>query len=101
MTVTALLIGSVAACIGAVPALRPLRVAAATLSLSVLLALTTSGLRNRLVTGEFALGSSHDGITLWEFNGPYTKQTLCLRQVEALPYDFGIMGQHSEAGRVI
>jgi hypothetical protein len=50
------------------PAFRPLRAAGAAMLVGVALALAAWGGRNFAVLGEFQVGSSHDGITLFESN---------------------------------
>ena len=45
------------------------------------------GLRNRAATGQFEIGSSHDGITLWESNGPFTAEAIAHGQVMMLSLD--------------
>jgi hypothetical protein len=60
----------------------------------ILLALAVWGVRNRVVLGSFAVGSTHDGITLWESNGPYSREALRMGQVEALSYSSVTMAPH-------
>lgn len=78
------------------PAWRRLRVEASAIGVGLLLALSAWGLRNLAVTGEFALGSSHDGISFWEAVGPHARQSLRLGTVEVLSYDPRLMQQHWE-----
>ena len=66
------------------PALHPLRWPVIYCALASAVALTAWGARNQAVVGSFALGSSHDGITLWESNGPYTAAALERGQVMML-----------------
>jgi hypothetical protein len=66
------------------PALRSLRRPVMYCALASAVALIAWGARNQAVVGSFALGSSHDGITLWESNGPYTAAALERGQVMML-----------------
>jgi hypothetical protein len=66
------------------PALLLLRGPVIYCALAAAVALTAWGARNQAVVGSFALGSSHDGITLWESNGPYTAAALQRGQVMML-----------------
>ena len=66
------------------PSLRSLRCPVMYCALASAVALTAWGVRNQAVGGSFALGSSHDGITLWESNGPYTVAALKRGQVMML-----------------
>ena len=66
------------------PALRSLRRPIVYCALASAAALALWGARNHAVVGSFALGSSHDGITLWESNGPYTAAALERGQVMML-----------------
>ena len=66
------------------PALRALRRPVVYCALASAAALTVWGARNRAVVGSFAIGSSHDGITLWESNGPYTAAAIERGQVMML-----------------
>ncbi len=79
------------AVIACLPSGRRLRLPAGLAALGVLLALGAWGLRNRAVVGQFQIGSSHDGITLWESNGPYARQAVLRGQVEVLTWDPAIM----------
>jgi hypothetical protein len=69
-------------------ALRPLRTLwreAATVLIGVAIAVGSWGLRNQAALGQFAVGSSHDGITLWESNYPSAMEALLKQgQVERL-----------------
>jgi len=65
-------------------ALRSLRWPVIYCALASAVVLTVWGARNQVVVGSFALGSSHDGITLWESNGPYTAAALERGQVMML-----------------
>ena len=75
------------------PALRALRWPVLSCAVASAAALVAWGARNRAVVGSFALGSSHDGITLWESNGPYTSAALERGQVMMLSSDPDIMGE--------
>jgi hypothetical protein len=66
------------------PALRTLRWPMVYCAVASVAALVAWGARNHAVVGSFALGSSHDGITLWESNGPYTAAALERGQVMML-----------------
>lgn len=66
------------------PALRALRWPVVCCAVASAAALMAWGARNHAVVGSFALGSSHDGITLWESNGPYTAEALERGQVMML-----------------
>jgi len=66
------------------PALRALRWPVVYCAVASAVALIAWGARNHAVVGSFALGSSHDGITLWESNGPYTSAALERGQVMML-----------------
>lgn len=54
-------------------------------------ALASWGVRNHRVVGSFEIGSSHDGITLWESNGPFTQEALRRGQVMMLSADLDRM----------
>jgi hypothetical protein len=64
--------------------LRALRRPVLYCALAAAAALIAWGARNHATVGSFALGSSHDGITLWESNGPYTTAALERGQVMML-----------------
>jgi hypothetical protein len=49
------------------------------------------GVRNHIVLGHFMIGSSHDGITLWESNGPFARQSLSRGQVDIVSLDSAVM----------
>ena len=66
------------------PAFRALRWPVVYCAVASAAALMAWGARNHAVVGSFALGSSHDGITLWESNGPYTSAALERGQVMML-----------------
>jgi hypothetical protein len=63
-------------------ALGPIRRAAAIAVAGVVMALGVWGARNQLVLGHVVIGSTHDGITLWESNGPFAQRSLALGQVD-------------------
>jgi hypothetical protein len=68
----------------ATPSLRALRRPVLMSVAIAALSLAAWGLRNRIAVGSFETGSSHDGITLWESNGPYTAAALERGQVMML-----------------
>jgi hypothetical protein len=78
----------------ALPALSRLRREAVWVAAGLLLALTAWAGRNYAVTGEFAVGASRDGITLFEWNGPYAKAGLRSGSPEGLSFDPKVMGPH-------
>jgi hypothetical protein len=78
----------------ALPALSRLRREACWVAGGLVVALAAWGARNYLVTGEFAVGASRDGITLWEWNGPVTQPTLGGGSPEGLSSDPSIMSVH-------
>jgi hypothetical protein len=71
--------------------LRPVRRAAVIAVAGVVVALSVWGLRNQRVLHHFMVGSTHDGITLWESNGPLALKSLSLGQVDILSLNKGIM----------
>jgi hypothetical protein len=72
-------------------ALRPIRRAAAVAVAGVVMALGAWGARNQLVLGHFVIGSTHDGITLWESNGPFARRSLSLGQVDIVSMNKTVM----------
>lgn len=67
--------------------LRPIRIEGLAVVAGIVLALSVWGFRNYRVTGEFAIGSSHDGISLWESVYPSAREALLtLGQTERLNY---------------
>jgi hypothetical protein len=72
-------------------ALRPYRRAAAIAVAGVVMALSAWGIRNQLVLDHFVLGSTHDGITLWESNGPFALRSLSLGQVDIVSMNKAVM----------
>jgi hypothetical protein len=72
-------------------ALRPIRRAAAIAVAGVVMALGVWGARNQLVLGHFVIGSTHDGITLWESNGPFAQRSLSLGQVDIVSMNKTVM----------
>ncbi len=83
-----------AAAILVVPAMRSLRREGVILALAVGAAMVGWGLRNAIAAGEFAIGSSRDGITLWEWNSPYVRQSLRHGSPEGLSFTPEIMRTH-------
>lgn len=74
-----------------VPSLRPARKVVMLYGACTSMALAAWGARNHRVVGSFEIGSSHDGITLWESNGPYTTDALRRGQVMMLSADLDRM----------
>jgi hypothetical protein len=72
-------------------AVRPIRREAAIAVAGAVIALGAWGARNQLVLGHFVVGSTHDGITLWESNGPFARQSLARGQVDVLSLDRSVM----------
>lgn len=65
--------------------LRPIRIEGLAAIAAVGLALTAWGCRNYSVFGQFAIGSSHDGISFWESVYPSAREALLTRgQTERL-----------------
>jgi hypothetical protein len=73
-------------------ALRPVRRAATIAVAGVVVALSAWGLRNQRVLHHFMIGSTHDGITLWESNGPFALTSLSLGQVDIISLNKSVMG---------
>jgi hypothetical protein len=78
----------------AIPSLRELRRDALVIGVGVALALGAWGARNHSALGSFFVGSTHDGIALWESNGPVTRAALRRGQVMTLSLDTAIMRPH-------
>lgn len=76
------------------PTLRRLRKTMLLYGAAASLAVAAWGLRNERVVGSFEIGSSHDGITLWESNGPYTMEALRRGQVMMLSADLDRMAPY-------
>jgi len=72
-------------------AFRPIRRSAIVAVAGVVIALGIWGLRNQRVLHHFMVGSTHDGITLWESNGPFALRSLSLGQVDIVSMDAGVM----------
>ncbi len=72
-------------------ALGPIRRAAAIAVAGVVMALGVWGVRNQVVLGHFVIGSTHDGITLWEANGPFARGSLALGQVDIVSMNKTVM----------
>jgi hypothetical protein len=67
--------------------LRPIRREGLAAVAGIVLALSVWGFRNYRVMGEFAIGSSHDGISLWESVYPSAREALLtFGQTERLNY---------------
>jgi hypothetical protein len=73
------------------PPLRSVRRYAMLYGAFASLTLALWGVRNHRVVGSFEIGSSHDGITLWESNGPFTEEALRRGQVMMLSADLDRM----------
>jgi hypothetical protein len=85
------LVGLTLCCL-ALPSLRSLRRLGAAVGIGLLLAVGTWTARNAIVQGHLLIGSSHDGITLWESNEAHAPQALALGQVDGLSADPAIVG---------
>jgi hypothetical protein len=72
-------------------ALKPIRRSAVVAVAGVVVALTAWGVRNQMVLGHFLIGSTHDGITLWESNGPFAMRSLSLGQVDIVSMNQTVM----------
>jgi len=75
----------------ALPKLKSARVQGLALLMGVALALVGWGLRNKLVSGQFFTGSTHDGITLWESVYPSANESI-LKLGDAESLDLERMG---------
>jgi hypothetical protein len=73
------------------PTLRPLRRTSLFATAGVVIAVSAWGIRNESAVGVFLPGSTHDGITLWESNGPASRRALHLGQVDRLSEDSSVM----------
>ncbi len=62
--------GLIALAVHLFASLRPFRMPMRLVVLGMMIGLGCWGVRNKLIVGQFALGTSHDGITLWESNYP-------------------------------
>jgi hypothetical protein len=80
-----------AAVVWFVPTLRPLRRTSLFAAAGIVIATTAWGIRNESALGVFQTGSTHDGITLWESNGPFSRRALRLGQVDRLSEDPSVM----------
>jgi hypothetical protein len=67
-----------------IAAFRPLRAALLVALACAVLAVGAWGARNQSALGSFFIGSTHDGITLWESNYPHAWEAVRKGQVEAL-----------------
>ena len=77
-----------------VPPARAWRRDAVAIAIGVALALGAWAWRNHSAVGSAMLGSTHDGIALWESNGAYTRDALRAGQVMTLSLDAARMRQH-------
>jgi len=67
------------------PSLRQLRSGAVAMLIGIALAVGSWGVRNQLTMGTWVVGTSHDGITLWESVYPSAREALLTRgQTERL-----------------
>lgn len=80
-----------AVCVWTIPTLQSLRPIATSAIVATMIAVTAWGARNQQVIGRFLTGSTHDGITLWESNGPFARHALALGQVDRLSQDSSMM----------
>jgi hypothetical protein len=80
-----------AACVWLLPTLRPLRLISLTAVIATVIGITAWGIRNERTLGTFLTGSTHDGITLWESNGPVARTALGLGQVDRLSENRAVM----------
>jgi len=87
-----LALAGVAACCLAVPALRPLRRTGALVGAAVLIGVGAWTTRNAVVQHHLIIGSTHDGLTLWESTAPQATRALAFGQVDALSTDPAIVG---------
>jgi hypothetical protein len=87
-----LALAGVTVCCLALPALRPVRRLGAAAGMGVLLAVGSWTARNAVVQKHLLIGSSHDGITLWESNEAHAPEALALGQVDGLSGDSAIVG---------
>ncbi|MFL5575843.1 MAG: hypothetical protein ACJ79S_07755 [Gemmatimonadaceae bacterium] len=76
----------------AVPGYRRARAEGVAIAAGVALALAAWGARNEAVLGRPFIGSTHDGISVWESNGAHTDRAIDLGQVEALSTDPSVIG---------
>ena len=74
--------------------LRELRREGMAIAAGIVLALGAWGARNYSAVGTFFVGSTHDGIALWESNGPVARAALRRGQVMTLSLDTAIMRAH-------
>ena len=72
-------------------AFKPIRRSAMVAVAGVVVALGAWGVRNQIVLHHFVIGSTHDGITLWESNGPFAMRSLSLGQVDIVSMDNTVM----------
>lgn len=80
-----LTLGGFAVIVVLLPKLRPAWPVGVMIGLGAVLAAGGWGWRNHVVMGRFAVGSSHDGITLWESNYPHAVEAIrTTGQVEML-----------------
>lgn len=91
-TETSLALAGAALCCCLLPALRPLRRVGLAMALGVALGLGAWGARNAVVQHHLLLGSTHDGVTLWESTEPEAGRALALGQVDALSTDPAVVG---------
>ena len=75
---------ALAAAMLALPMLRSLRAEAVAVAVGVAVAVTAWGVRNQAVCGTFFVGTTHDGITLYESNYHSARDAIATGQVERL-----------------
>jgi hypothetical protein len=85
------LVGVTLCCL-AFPVLRPMRRTGVALAIGMVVALGAWTTRNALVQGHLLVGSTHDGITLWESNEPHAPEALSRGQVDGLSADPAVVG---------
>ena len=76
------------------PSLRAARPEAMSALLGATLALGAWGVRNYVAVGQLSLGASADGITLWEWNGPWTRAAAREGRITELSLDPRVMAPH-------
>ena len=72
----------------AIPRMRSMRIPLCIAATGTLIFLGTWALRNYFISGQWVIGSTHDGITLWESNYPHALDSLATGQVSYLNEDY-------------
>ena len=80
-----------AACCAGIPALTALRRSGVAIAVAILVAGGSWTARNALVLHHPVVGSTHDGLTLWESTAPQAGRALSRGQVDALSTDPAIV----------